>query len=278
VHSKHSTDRYKEIEILDTPDRCASSVTAVEGGDGNWGGGKASRLTSEQRITEVADFLEQIWVTPLLRSFVICSYELFKSSINPTANPNPVYSSIKYTWQEHNPAYRHRVWYEIEVHVTLPLTASQYILVLGIPVGPMTRFYFLLLFCWKIALLFALRRPLWREVGSVIYSVICQWPESRRTHNHTLLSHLRLLGSLCVASYDSKGLRWKYSYPPPHGVLALWRYWVKLMLWPMVNPSWCQASLWGPWPDFPFSFLLPESWFTLRLGAPSLTRGRVCNL
>jgi hypothetical protein len=34
------------------------------------------------------------------------------------------------------------------------------------------------------------------------------------------LSHLRLLGSLSVASYDSQGLRWKYSYPPPHGESA----------------------------------------------------------
>jgi hypothetical protein len=32
------------------------------------------------------------------------------------------------------------------------------------------------------------------------------------------LSHLRLLGSLSVASYDSQGLRWKYSDPPPHGI------------------------------------------------------------
>jgi hypothetical protein len=42
------------------------------------------------------------------------------------------------------------------------------------------------------------------EDGSVICSAICQWSDSRRTHNHTLLSHLRLLGSLCVASYDSR--------------------------------------------------------------------------
>jgi hypothetical protein len=58
---------------------------------------------------------------------------------------------------------------------------------------------------------------LWREDGSVICSAICQWSESRSTHNQTLLSHLRLLGSLSVASYDSQGLRWKYSCPPPHG-------------------------------------------------------------
>jgi hypothetical protein len=58
----------------------------------------------------------------------------------------------------------------------------------------------------------------------LIWSAICQWSESRRTHNHTLLSHLRLLGSLSVASYDSQGLRWKYSYPLPHGSskLCIW--------------------------------------------------------
>jgi hypothetical protein len=65
--------------------------------------------------------------------------------------------------------------------------------------------------------------------------------KSCRTHGHILLSHLRLpqpggpgsifisprnrvaqlylwaLGSLFVASYDSQGLRWRYSNPPPHG-------------------------------------------------------------
>jgi hypothetical protein len=72
-------------------------------------------------------------------------------------------------------------------------------------------------FCRTIALPFVLGCPLWREDGSVNCSTICQWSESRRIHNHTLLSHLRLLGSLSVASCDSQGLRWKYSYPPPHG-------------------------------------------------------------
>jgi hypothetical protein len=33
-------------------------------------------------------------------------------------------------------------------------------------------------------------------------------------NSHTLLSHLRLC-SLFVSSYDSQGLRWKYSNPPP---------------------------------------------------------------
>jgi hypothetical protein len=74
-------------------------------------------------------------------------------------------------------------------------------------------------FCRKIALIIILGHILWRKDGSVICSAICQWSESLRTHNHTLLSRLRLLASLSVASYGSQGLRWKYSYPPPHGVM-----------------------------------------------------------
>jgi hypothetical protein len=69
-------------------------------------------------------------------------------------------------------------------------------------------------FCRTIALLFVLGRPVWREDGSVICSAICQWSELRRTHNRTLLSHLRIVGSLSVASYDSQGLRRKYSCLP----------------------------------------------------------------
>jgi hypothetical protein len=39
------------------------------------------------------------------------------------------------------------------------------------------------------------------------------------TPNHTVPPHLRPC-SLFVASYDSQGLRWKYSNPPPHGCPA----------------------------------------------------------
>jgi hypothetical protein len=100
-------------------------------------------------------------------------------------------------------------------------SVNQYVLQSGTPLGPMTKCYLFLLFCQKIALLFVLGLPLWGEYGSGICSVICQWSELGRTHNHTLLSHLRLLRSLSVASYDSQGLRWKYSYPPPHGETCL---------------------------------------------------------
>jgi hypothetical protein len=68
-------------------------------------------------------------------------------------------------------------------------------------------------FCRIIAFVFVLGRFLWREDGPVICSTICQWPESWRTHNHTLLSYLRLLGSLSVASYDLQGLRCRPSEP-----------------------------------------------------------------
>jgi hypothetical protein len=44
----------------------------------------------------------------------------------------------------------------------------------------------------EIYSLVSVGRPLWREVGSAICSVITPWYESLRTRNHTLLSHLRL--------------------------------------------------------------------------------------
>jgi hypothetical protein len=57
-------------------------------------------------------------------------------------------------------------------------------------------------------------------IGRFCSFVVCQWSESWRTHKHIILSQLRLLNSLFVASYDSQGLRWKYSNPPPHGALV----------------------------------------------------------
>jgi hypothetical protein len=51
-----------------------------------------------------------------------------------------------------------------------------------------TRYYFLSESCGLISV----GRPLRRYGGSAICSAITQWSESRRTSNHTLLSHLRL--------------------------------------------------------------------------------------
>jgi hypothetical protein len=110
----------------------------------------------------------------------------------------------------------------VEVEVTLWLTVSQSVyLDVGHPFGAHDQILPFPFFCRKIALLFVLRHPLAREDGSVVCSAICQWSESRRTHNHTVMTHLRLLGARSVASYDSQGLRWEYSYPSPHGVLQV---------------------------------------------------------
>jgi hypothetical protein len=49
------------------------------------------------------------------------------------------------------------------------------------------------------------------------------------TSNHILPSHPRLC-SLSVASYDSQGLRWKYSNPPPRGVVFPVRYELNLYM------------------------------------------------
>jgi hypothetical protein len=67
-------------------------------------------------------------------------------------------------------------------------TDGQYVLVSSTLVGLATRYYFLSECCGLVSV----ARPLWREDGSAICSVIAQWFESRRTRNHALLSHLRL--------------------------------------------------------------------------------------
>jgi hypothetical protein len=90
---------------------------------------------------------------------------------------------------------------EVKVKVTLWLTVSQSVcLGVGHPFGAHDQILLFLSFAGKL---------LYSSL-SVNCSAICQWSESQRTHNHTLLSHLRLLGSLSVASYDSQELWWKY--------------------------------------------------------------------
>jgi hypothetical protein len=99
-------------------------------------------------------------------------------------------------------------------------SVDQFVLVSGSPLGPMTRFYAYPFFSDSCFVVLPVGRPLWLEDESVtkVQSLTVQ---SLRTNNHTLPSHLRLC-SLFVASYDSQGLRWRYSNPPPDGVCPLW--------------------------------------------------------
>jgi hypothetical protein len=70
-------------------------------------------------------------------------------------------------------------------------------------VGPTIRFL-LLSGIWG---LHVVRRPPWREDDCVIYSynTLLLSGKSHRIHDHILLCHLRLLGSLFVSSCDSQG-------------------------------------------------------------------------
>jgi hypothetical protein len=96
------------------------------------------------------------------------------------------------------------VWVEL---MLWPTVSRPIRLGFWLPLGAHDQIFLFSFFCQTIALPFILGHPLWWEDGSVICSAICQWSKSYRTHNHTLLSHLRLLGSLSIASYDLQGLQ-----------------------------------------------------------------------
>jgi hypothetical protein len=114
--------------------------------------------------------------------------------------------------------------------VTLRLTVSQSVLISSTLVGSTTRYYFLPeCCCLKICCVVSVGRPLWREDGSVVCTIITQWSESHRTLNNTLLSHLRLPqpgvpGYHIYIPQEQGGplrrllwlaeIRWKYSNPP----------------------------------------------------------------
>jgi hypothetical protein len=89
----------------------------------------------------------------------------------------------------------------------------------------------------------------------------------------------RVLGSLFVASYDSQGLRWRYSNPPPHGSThTLVEVEVKLRL--MVSQP-VHLGVRHPSGTRDQVFFLLEIFFrqlqVCYFVAPSLTRGWVCN-
>jgi hypothetical protein len=91
----------------------------------------------------------------------------------------------------------------------LRLSVDQLVLVSGSPLGPMTRFY-LYPFFWQF-LCSSYRAP------SLMRGRVCNLQCNRWLVRslRTLPSHLRLC-SLFVSSYESQGLRCRYSNPPTH--------------------------------------------------------------
>jgi hypothetical protein len=147
-------------------------------------------------------------------------------------------------------------------------SVSQYVLVSGTPLGPMTRFFFFLSFAGEL-LCSSSWGALWREDGSVICSAICQWSKSRRTHNHTLLS----TGTTGFPIRCLAGITMEVFYP----------------LWQEGESTICSESVSGQsrgglitiqycliW-DYCGPFPLPRRDYDGSI-LHSLTRGRVCNL
>jgi hypothetical protein len=147
---------------------------------------------------------------------------------------------------------------EVELEVTLRLTVSQSVC-LGIehPCGTCDQILLPVgMFLSEICGLVSVGRPLWSEDGSAICSVITQWSKSRRTRNHTLLSHLRLLqpGGSGSRIYNPQeqggpvippgtgfplprllrlaGLRWRYCNPPPNWRNRSMYIWPSRIRWP----------------------------------------------
>jgi hypothetical protein len=104
--------------------------------------------------------------------------------------------------------------HELELEFFLRPTVSRPVS-LG-PLGLLTRFYLALLSSSDNYFFLLLKAP--SLTRKRVYSLQCNHSLVRllKPNNHTLPPHLRLC-SLFVASYDSQGLRWKYSNPPPYG-------------------------------------------------------------
>jgi hypothetical protein len=81
---------------------------------------------------------------------------------------------------------------EAQAEVTLRLTVSQSVSQYVLVSSPLWTLWSDITSCLKVSVLFLLGRPLWREDGSAVCSLITHWSESRKTRSHTLLSHLRL--------------------------------------------------------------------------------------
>jgi hypothetical protein len=94
-------------------------------------------------------------------------------------------------------------------------SGDQFVWVSGLSLGPLTRFYLVLLSSSDNYFILLSKAPSLRR-GRVC-SLQCNHSLVRllTPNNHTLPSRLRLC-SLFVAFYDSQGLRWKYSNRTRH--------------------------------------------------------------
>jgi hypothetical protein len=101
-------------------------------------------------------------------------------------------------------------------------SVDQFVWVSGLLLGPLTRLYLALLSSSDSYFILLSKAP--SLTRKRVCSLQCNHPLVRllTSNNHTLPSHLRLC-SLFVTSYDSQGLRRKYSNPPSREVPPLGR-------------------------------------------------------
>jgi hypothetical protein len=137
-------------------------------------------------------------------------------------------SKLRATFVAVSSCWNKKLWHEIpQVEVTLRQTVSRPVFS-GIrpPSGTRDQFFFTSteIILWHLHF-YSMGRPLWREVGSVIYSYNCYWGLPALS----LLSPSRTrLVTICYFSFETgihfcrllllAGLRWRYSNLPPHRV------------------------------------------------------------
>jgi hypothetical protein len=80
-------------------------------------------------------------------------------------------------------------------------------------------------------------------------SAVTQWSESHRTHNHTVLSHLRL------PQPGGPGSRISHNVASTSAYIAQVKSSYIMTYYQTASLSWCQAPLLEPQPSFPSFFI-----------------------
>jgi hypothetical protein len=101
-------------------------------------------------------------------------------------------------------------------YILRPTVNQSVCLGIGLPFGAHDQILSLSFLLWQLLCCSSCRVPSLTR-GWVCNLQCNRWlVRSLRTNNHTLPYYQRLY-SLFVVSYDSQGLWWRYSNPPPHG-------------------------------------------------------------